>query len=296
VQNIAAQTGASIPENEGLQVFGIGGFNRLRRTDMNVATKIVCIALIASLPIITAAQNQPLKFEVVSVRACKAGEPHGGLQPAPGGQRYIAKCVPLRPIIWTSYWLPPSQVLGGPSWIDTDDFYIEGVAERPSTIPELHVMMQNAIAERFSLQSHRETKEVQGYVLGVDKSGAKNFSEHSPTNGGDVIISVSQIGQGLQEKWTAKSAPMDFFLWRLAMKLRSPVIDQTALRGGGYDFELSFTNELPPSPLGALPPNVDTSGPTIFQAVRQQLGLTLTDRKVPAEILVIDHAEKPREN
>jgi uncharacterized protein (TIGR03435 family) len=41
---------------------------------------------------------------------------------------------------------------------------------------------------------------------------------------------------------------------------------------------------------------IDTSGPSIFQAVRQQLGLRLDSRKGPVQVMVIDHVEKPSEN
>src|SRR5436190_14784522 len=107
----------------------------------------------------------------------------------------------LRPFIWTSYWLQPDQVVGDPSWIDNDRFYIEGVTPRPSTIAELHVMMQNVFAERFNLRFHRETKEVQAYVLTLDKN-PKNWREHAPTNGSDVVI--DQKREGRNEKWTAR--------------------------------------------------------------------------------------------
>jgi uncharacterized protein (TIGR03435 family) len=252
------------------------------------------VAVLAPGVIITAAQNQPLKFEVVSIRPCQPDKGPNGMRPMPGGERYVAGCGPLRPTLWTSYWLQPGQVVGGPDWIDKDNFYIEGVAARPSTIGELHVMMQNALAERFNLQFHHEFKDVQAYVLTLDKDGPKNLRVHAPTNGSDLAI--DRTGEGLQEKWVANSSPMDFFVWRLGLKLSRPIVDQTGLRAGGYDFELSFTNELPVRPPGALPPTLDTSGPTIFQALREQLGLKLDARKAPVEVLIIDHAEKPDAN
>jgi uncharacterized protein (TIGR03435 family) len=98
--------------------------------------------------------------------------------------------------------------------------------------------------------------------------------------------------------WHAKFTPMDFFAWRLSLMLDRPVVDQTKLKGG-YDFDLSFTGDLfPGMPAGALLNGepVDTSGPTIFEAVQKQLGLRLERQKGPVEILVIDQAEKPMEN
>jgi uncharacterized protein (TIGR03435 family) len=261
---------------------------------MRTAHIPIFVGLFLAVALAAAAQNQPLKFEVVSIRPCQPDKGPNGMRPMPGGERYVAGCGPLRPTLWTSYWLQPDQVVGGPDWIDKDNFYIEGLAARPSTIGELHVMMQNALVERFNLQFHREFKDVQAYVITLDKDGPKNLREHTPTNASDLAI--DRTGEGLHEKWVAKASPMDFFVWRLGLKLSRPVIDQTGLRAGGYDFDLSFTNDLPALTPGAPPPDLDTSGPTIFQAFREQLGLKLDARKAPVEVLIIDHAEKPDAN
>jgi uncharacterized protein (TIGR03435 family) len=38
------------------------------------------------------------------------------------------------------------------------------------------------------------------------------------------------------------------------------------------------------------------SGPSIFTAIQEELGLRLRAMKAPVVVLVIDHAEKPSEN
>lgn len=64
---------------------------------------------------------------------------------------------------------------------------------------------------------------------------------------------------------------MAVFAFRLGLALDRPVIDQTGLKGE-YDFTLTYMKDLlpnisPDAKVNGQP--VNTSGPTIFQAVRQ---------------------------
>ncbi len=81
---------------------------------------------------------------------------------------------------------------------------------------------------------------------------------------------------------------MDYVAFRLGQLLDLPVVDQTKLKGG-YDFKLAYTRELPPgiSPDAQINGEaIDTSGPSIFEAMRQQLGLRLEKTRGQVEILV----------
>ncbi|HWB95086.1 MAG TPA: TIGR03435 family protein, partial [Bryobacteraceae bacterium] len=51
---------------------------------------------------------------------------------------------------------------------------------------------------------------------------------------------------------------------------------------------------LPGAPAPQLP--ADNSGPSLFTALQEQLGLKLEAAKAPVEIFFIDHAEKPSGN
>jgi uncharacterized protein (TIGR03435 family) len=82
--------------------------------------------------------------------------------------------------------------------------------------------------------------------------------------------------------------------------LQHPVLDATGV-AGKFDLKLDWT----PDDLQAKPPTADQragnapesgADPSIFAALPGQLGLKLESGKVPAEVLVIDSAEKPSEN
>jgi uncharacterized protein (TIGR03435 family) len=82
--------------------------------------------------------------------------------------------------------------------------------------------------------------------------------------------------------------------------LDKPVVDQTGL-AGKYDFTLAFTPD--PGQMagfgGPRPPAaVDDpdAAPDLFTAMQQQLGLKLSSTKAPADVLVIDHVDKPSAN
>jgi uncharacterized protein (TIGR03435 family) len=230
-----------------------------------------------------AAQAPDLQFEVASLKPSQPGAETGGIHPARGGRRYIAANAPLKMMLTAAYRIRDDQVSGGPGWAE---------AEQPSSIEELHIMLRNLLKKRFKLQMHSETKDRPVYVLSAAKAGVK-MKPHEIASAGDPTIDRPGFG-----KLAAKSTPMDYFAFGLGMILDRPVLDRTGLKGG-YDFELSWTPDLPAGfPEGGQINGqvVDTSGPTIFAAMEKQLGLKLEAQKGPVEILVIDHAEKPVEN
>ena len=107
---------------------------------------------------------------------------------------------------------------------------------------------------------------------------------------------------------TMNDAPLSLLADALSRQLGRNVLDRTGLKGN-YDFTLKWTREEGqgqmfrgagegpegrPSPEAAPPP--DASGPSIFTALQEQLGLKLESQKGPVETLAIDHAEKPSEN
>ena len=88
--------------------------------------------------------------------------------------------------------------------------------------------------------------------------------------------------------------------------LNRSVLDNTGLTGS-YDFTLQWSiADESQGPMfkgagddqqgtgGTTPP--ESSGPSLFTAIQEQLGLKLESQKGPVQILVIDHVERPSEN
>ncbi len=77
----------------------------------------------------------------------------------------------------------------------------------------------------------------------------------------------------------------------LSVRVGRPVIDQTGLKGG-FNFDLQFTPDD-----GQVKASSEDAAPSIFTALKEQLGLELIRSKAPVELFVIDHIEKvPTEN
>ena len=104
---------------------------------------------------------------------------------------------------------------------------------------------------------------------------------------------------------TVQGQPMASLARLLTGQLHRTVVDNTGLKGN-YDFKLQWTRDESQSPMfkgpelgppgGASPAPPESSGPSIFTAIQEQLGLKLESQKGPVEILVVDHVERPSEN
>jgi uncharacterized protein (TIGR03435 family) len=257
----------------------------------------VCVFLAA--PMLAQAPGKiptDLRFEVASLKPSTTNNPGGGIRPAPGGQRYVANNCPIKLMIQVAYRIKAEQIVGGPGWLDTDRFDLDAKAEKQSNADELHVMLMNLLADRMQLKFHREQKEMPMYALTVDKAGQK-MAPHEAANAGEPWIDVAQP-KPFHLVLTATSVPLDYVAFRLSQLLDRPVVDLTNLKGG-YDFKMEYTRDLPPGfPEGGKinGEDPDLSGPTIFVALKQQLGLDLKAQKGPVDVIAIDHVEKPTGN
>jgi uncharacterized protein (TIGR03435 family) len=237
-------------------------------------------------------QDKRLTFEVASIKPSKPGGKGGGMRVMPGGQEFVAQGMSLRFMIAFMYWVPMRQVTGGPAWLDGDQWDVAAKADHPRELDDLREMFRNLLTDEFQLKLRKEVKEGPVYALTVDKSGLKMTRNEAPW---DFDISIKPGPGGVQVGKRVPIQRLCFQLQAILQRDERPVIDKTGLTGY-YDFTLAFLPELPPGfdKEQLLPEMRDR--PSIFDAVRQQLGLKLEAQKGPVEYYVIDHVEKPAAN
>lgn len=238
--------------------------------------------------------NQPrLEFEVASIRLSKPAQPgFQAIKPHADGAGYTASYVPVKLMIAFMYRIPARQIMGGPRWLEEDRYDVEAKADKKYTVDDLNTMYQNLLADRFHLKFHIETREANAYVLTIDKSGSKMKVNDQP-QGYNIPITFSGIGV-----MNGVRVPMPYFCWTLGQILQQderPVVDLTGL-AGFYDFTLSYLPPNLPQEAHDTLPREALDRPSIFDALKQQLGLKLAAQKSPVQYLVIDHVERPTEN
>lgn len=108
-------------------------------------------------------------------------------------------------------------------------------------------------------------------------------------------------GAGGRSEFIGQGIAVTSLVQMLSEQLHRTILDKTAL-AGIYDLKLAWIpaesqtlKEIDRDPMPDLPP-ADSSGPSIFTALQEQLGLKLESQKGRVETLVIDHVEKPLEN
>jgi uncharacterized protein (TIGR03435 family) len=219
------------------------------------------------------------EFEVATI---KPGSPetHGTMTSAQPGKLTL-KNITLREAVRMAYRLNEPELFGGPKWVDSEHYDIDGRAESRVPRDQIILMLQSLLVERFKLKVHRETRELPVYALTIAKGGPKmpRATEGDPKNGG------TSVGP---RNITAKGSVIGDFARTLADLLMRPVLDRTGLEGL-YDIKL--VDFAPLSGTGD-----DAPEASLFTAIQEQLGLKLESQKGPVQVLVIDSAEKPDAN
>jgi uncharacterized protein (TIGR03435 family) len=252
-------------------------------------------------PQLMAADGKPMAFDVVSVKPNHSGAGPMSIVSPPMGDGVTITNMPLENILKWAFGIfsDDKVLLGIPGWAAQERFDVTAkvsdadlAAFRKITDPiQRTPMLQSILVERFQLKFHYEMKELPVYALVIGKNGMR-MTEIQPAIGpnGMKLGGGREVGRGLIR---SMGQPMKPLVNALTTELGRPVVDRTGLTGY-YTFTLRWTSD-EGNPTAGDPPK-DTSAPSIFTAVQEQLGLKLEPKKAPVQVLVIDHLERPSAN
>jgi uncharacterized protein (TIGR03435 family) len=212
----------------------------------------------------------------------------------PGG-RFIAQGATVRLLTKIAYSLNDDELAGGPAWIGLKRFDVDATPDMPEgsgvDMASVHLRLQSLLADRFHLQLRDEMKTMSTFALVVAKGGPKLKKSQTQD--------APMQAQGNIGELNLTNATMDQLANAVSDWVGHPVLNQTAL-SGKYDLRLEWTPDQPTASANGSPDSSASlpngSGPTIFTAVQQQLGLSLQSRKNQALCKVVENVQLPTEN
>jgi uncharacterized protein (TIGR03435 family) len=254
------------------------------------ASPLVLAATLAASGRLATAQKNPAdslpSFEAASIKLHRGTERTRNTI-LPGG-RYSATNVPVRMMMRSAFGVQDFQIVGGPSWINTDGYDVVAKAATDAAPPQLFAMVRQLLEDRFHLATRRETREMPMYRLAAVNPGAlgERIRPSSAACGPPSPDTPPRCGifLGLGEI-RGVSATLGQLATTLAPLAGRLVQDRTTMPGT-YDFELQF--DFPPTP--------NTDRPSLFAAVREQLGLKLEPTTGPVDVFIIERIERPTED
>ena len=272
-------------------------------------TLVVLAAATTAGTALRAQQPQTLSFEVTSVKPNRTGDRSSRFQLLPGG-RFVATNTTARALLQSAYRFEylPFQVIGGPSWLDSERFDVEGRAGGSPSPAEVDAMVRALLVTRFKMAYVKDTRDMPVYHLTRARAdgrlGAQLRAASKPCDKTPVTVNTPTPDPNAIPRCGARSArgtlaaanqriegigaTLDELAQRLSAPARRIVVNRTTLEGL-FDFELEFT------PDNNQTGDADT-GLALFTALQEQLGLRLESARGPVEVLVIQSAERPEEN
>ena len=280
-----------------------------RHTPCGLTPARQLLLAIAGITTATAGRAQtpaaPLRFEVASIKPTRSAGSRGGMQVLPGGGLRMDG-VTLQGLIALAYDVRETQISGGPKWAGSDAYDVVAKAEHSTAADDpalsfapgtnawdrLRLRTQTLLAERFQLVVHNVSKESAGYALVVTKGGPR-MRESTTAGPAGTVRSFGKID--------SRAGSMHMLATVLTGFLGRPVEDRTGLTGS-YDYKLEYGQESGRGGLhagsdGPTETNpVDATGPSIFTAIQEQLGLKIETSRVATQSIVIERAQKPSAN
>jgi len=215
---------------------------------------------------------QPPAFEVAAVTPVAEKDRGAAKIGQYGLPTFDMHGVSLSLLLTFSFDVRAENFIGAPHGLDNAvfDVQVKSANDIPLTYEALKPRMQQMLEQRFCLKAHTGTRDVSGYALVAAKGGAKLTPAHESVERGSAYI--------MQDELSATNVDMGVLASMLASPAGRPVKDQTGLKGK-YDIKLQF----------APATDAESTLPSIFTAVKEQLGLELRPAQVSVTTLIVEH-------
>ena len=243
----------------------------------------VVLLLATGLP---AGAADPPRFEAATLK--QAPPPSGNYPIVLGlvkGSRFYMTNVTLSDCLKFAYGLVSDAQISGPDWMwSKGDHLYDIEAAIPGNPPHdlIMQMLKTLLTERMGVVIHHEDKTMKYLALVRGKGEVKM----TPAD-----TSQERNNSGGTGRLTGNRASLALITMLLSRMEHQVIVDQTGLTGE-YQIQLRWA----PGSGGASAP-ADSTAPSLFTAVQEQLGLKLESRNGPLDTIVVDHAEKiPAEN
>jgi uncharacterized protein (TIGR03435 family) len=213
-------------------------------------------------------------FKTVSIKLSRSRIVGGDTTVGP--DELTAPNAALQGLIRHAYDVQDDQIIGAPSWLNSERYDIEAKTENPVAGEDPGRLLESGLLSKyFKLAVHRETRLVPVYELVIAGDGPK--LRESDSSQADSTLRVIQVESG---RIAGREVPIATLARILSDQLGRPVLDGTKL-SSHYDVTLQW------------PTALKSSEPPILTAIQEQLGLKLVPQLMPKEFLVIDHVEMP---
>jgi uncharacterized protein (TIGR03435 family) len=238
----------------------------------------LCIALTLVLAV-APLRGQSTTFDVVSIKPNNSGAAASDTETLPG-RIMLINVTPVS-LVLRAFGVPRPQLIDVPGWAATEryDVIVTVPAGRALNDRERQPFFQQMLEDRWQLRFHRETRRLRVYSLVV--SDPAKVAVH--TGAGEYAMKVENAGPRVTLRSTRGN------IGRLAEILTgfvgNSVSDDTGLTGQ-YDFSLDWVRDA----------SVEASGPSLFTALREQIGLRLVAAEKEVPVVVIDGLERPSAN
>ena len=233
-----------------------------------------------------------LSFDVVAIRRNKQGTGGASITSPRDGDNITITNMSPHMLIGMAFDLPlHDEIFGLSGWTDqeTYDVLAKVPEDELQAFHELlpmqrNPMLQKVLESRFHLKYHYETKLLPEYALVIGKGGPRVEAAAGGDGPGALRTRHGEI--------VGEAASMTDLAQVLSQQIGRPIADETGLKGG-YNFKLDWSPERDPNSASAPAAN---SGPSVFTAIQEQLGLRFSAAKVPVRVLVVDHIDPPDED